>query len=41
MSEKPPSAWRVIAEVAGVIAVVALLVAFCWLCCTASGYGWE
>ena len=41
VARKTPSAWRVIGEVAGVIAVVALMVAFCWLCCQASGYSWE
>ena len=28
-------------DVAGGILLFALLVAFCWLCCAASGYHWE
>lgn len=37
--------WRrrlmAIAEVAGGLVFLALLAAFCWLCCAASGYHWE
>ena len=28
-------------EAAAGVALAALLGAFCWLCCAASGYGWE
>lgn len=33
--------WRVIGEIVGAIAFLALLAAFCLLCCAASGYHWE
>ena len=33
--------WRVVGETIGYIAVLAFLVAFCWLCCAGSGYHWE
>lgn len=30
-----------ILEIVGCVALIAMLAAFCWLCCACSGYNWQ
>lgn len=32
---------KAVCEAAGCVVFVALMAAFCWLCCAVSGYHWE